>query len=128
MPRAWRRSLSSLQRNAMSLSCECDPYDGEWWYLKPKDYVTAPVLGRRHRCCSCKAFIKPLSLCGRFERERTATEFEEFRLGVTEIGLAPYWMCESCFDLYLSLEELGFCIELPDNMRELVREYAEVYA
>lgn len=35
-------------------------------------------------------------------------------------------MCEICADLYFSLDELGFCITLGDDMRELVRDYAEM--
>lgn len=29
--------------------------------------------------------------------------------------------------MYWSLDELGFCITLGEEMRELTREYAEVY-
>ena len=36
-------------------------------------------------------------------------------------------MCETCSDLYFSLLELGFCINLGDDMSELVKDYAEYY-
>ena len=47
--------------------------------------------------------------------------------GDTEaISLASYWLCEECADLWFSLDELGFhCISPNENMREIVKEYAE---
>jgi hypothetical protein len=44
-----------------------------------------------------------------------------------EVPMTPKWMCERCGDLYFSLTELGFCVSLDDDMRELVKEYAETY-
>ena len=36
-------------------------------------------------------------------------------------------MCETCIDLYFSLEDLGFCFYLGDNMHDLVKDYADIY-
>lgn len=44
-----------------------------------------------------------------------------------EVPMPTWFMCERCGDLYYSLTELGFCISLgSDDMRDLVREYAEM--
>lgn len=44
-----------------------------------------------------------------------------------EIPRAPWFLCETCADLYFSLRELGFeCVAPDENIRELVREYAEL--
>jgi len=45
-----------------------------------------------------------------------------------EIYLADVYLCETCADLFFSLQDLGFSCVLPDeDMRELVKEYAETY-
>lgn len=117
----------------MSLSCDCE-FDYsivDWWYEGPTDYSLAPVLGRRKRCCSCGQLIHPRDIRVEFRRFRNPTEWEDWFLGWSAEGgeatLASWFMCEECGDLYFSLDELGFCVSLGDNMRELTREYAEVY-
>lgn len=110
----------------MSLSCECD-YDSEgWFYYPPDDYSFAPN-GRRKRCCSCDNLIDAGSIVGRFNRARYARDDIEMAIHGEgcEIDLAPYFMCEECTDLFFSLKELGFCVNIGgESMRELVAEYA----
>lgn len=114
----------------MSLSCGCD-FDGDgWYYYAPKDYTTAPKLGRRKRCCSCKQLINLGATALTFDRYRQPSygSIEEKIFGEgAEIQLASYWMCESCGDQYFNLEALGFCITLPANMHKLREEYVELY-
>jgi len=44
------------------------------------------------------------------------------------IVLASHWLCEECSDLWFSLYELGFqCVTPNENVRDLVRQYAELY-
>jgi hypothetical protein len=43
------------------------------------------------------------------------------------VPLADWWMCERCADLFYSLIELGFCVMLGDDMRDLVKEYTLFY-
>jgi hypothetical protein len=45
-----------------------------------------------------------------------------------EIPLASSYLCERCADLYLSLDDLGYCGQPWENQLELVSEYAELHA
>ena len=113
----------------MSLSCTCGEWDGEgWFYIPPDDFTPFQKL-RRKRCVSCK---EPIS-CG-----DTSLKFERFRAPVgdietrimgedAEIRIASWFLCEKCGDQYFNLAELGFCINLPANIFELLKEYQETY-
>ena len=111
----------------MSLSCYC-PDDGDldqWWY-RPDDYSVLTA-NRSRRCRSCGELIRPGDLVAKFEREReTKGDIEERIWGDEDVPMAPWYHCERCADLYFSLEELGFCVDPNDDMRELVKEYAEM--
>lgn len=109
----------------MGLTCDCGD-DYEWWYQTPDDYS---VFGRKRatRCRSCGALVCAGETVLRFIRWRAPRcDFEE-RFHGDEVLLAPAYYCERCADLFWSLKELGFCINLDDDMRELVKEYAELY-
>ena len=116
----------------MGLSCECpcgDEYDAVWYYNEPGDYSKLPK-GRRKRCCSCRTLINIGANVTKFSRWRESKpdSIEEEILGEgAVIKLANWYQCEKCSDLYFSLEELGFCIEPGDDMRDLIKEYAEEY-
>ena len=101
----------------MSLSCECNSdIDYEFNYLPPTDYDTA---AEALQCRSCEQSIPTGATIATFELVTYDDNGEE-QYGEDE------HMCEVCADLYFSLEELGFCITLGDDMRELVEEYAEM--
>lgn len=115
----------------MSLSCYCD-FDADirdhlWIWYAPSDYVTLSTK-RSRRCCSCGTRIKPGQTVAAFDRVRAPNEIEERIFGEdAEIGLATWFHCETCADLYFSLADLGFCMNLGDDMREIVKEYAYHY-
>jgi len=111
----------------MSLSCECD-FNGEGWFWTDAKETTL-ISKRRKRCCSCNTLIELNAITVEFNRARfPATEVEEKIYGDDgEITLASRYMCETCGDLFWSLEALGFCIYLGDDMRKLVKEYADLY-
>lgn len=115
----------------MPLGCECD-YDGDydWYYWAPDDYQHLATT-KRKRCSSCKELIDIGAVCTEFTRSREVrTEIERRIYGEGDpqaIWLASYWLCEECSDLYFSLSELEFCVSPTDNMRGLVREYAEIW-
>lgn len=111
----------------MSLTCECDDWDGDgWYYHGPYEGNYKPCRGKR--CCSCGSMVRTGDTCVTFPRYRgPASEIEE-RIYGEEVPLASWVMCETCGDLFWSLDALGFCISIgADSMRELTRQYAEIY-
>lgn len=109
----------------MTLSCHCDG-DMDWWHYGCDDYSTL-VAKRGRRCVSCKCWIKPGATVAQFDCERVSRGDIEWRIYGDEVPMPPKFMCETCADLYFSLDALGFCINLGDSMRALAKEYAEVY-
>lgn len=111
----------------MPLSCSCPTVDdAEWWWYSPEDYSTFKA-SRRKRCKSCGTLINQGAVCTEFRRSRQSTYMEEKIFGFSDdIELASWFHCEKCADLYFSLSELGFCVSPEDDMRELVKEYAEM--
>jgi len=109
----------------MSLSCSCYD-DGDWSYIRPEDYTTLNTK-RSRKCCSCKATIKVGDLCAKFERvQHVQDDSVTYRIHGDERELADWWMCEACADQFFNLDALGFCINLPANMRRLLAEYVEM--
>ena len=99
----------------MPLTCSCSG-DYDWFYESPEFYSIFDYK-RRKRCCSCGDLIDIGSYAGRFE----SYEFDE---AGDEKYLAPNWMCETCTDIFFTLEDLGYCIVLKsDNMKDLLAEY-----
>jgi len=118
----------------MPLTCECEVNeydDATWYYMRPDDYTTTPTDGRRRRCKSCGELIEQGALAARWDRERyPAPDSVEARIWGEEqpIPLAPYWHCEPCADQSFNLLELGFCVQPEEDVRALVREYANITA
>ncbi|NCA72011.1 MAG: hypothetical protein EOM91_18420 [Sphingobacteriia bacterium] len=113
----------------MTLSCTCHDDDGdyEWLLHSPSDYSTLNT-NRRKRCKSCGTLIDVGAIVARFERNRySRTDIEERIYGEgPDVPMAEWYHCEDCADQYFNLTELGFCVQPDDNMRELVREYAQM--
>ncbi len=115
----------------MSLPCYCDfdGVDAPWYFLPANDYEALGTK-RRQRCRSCKELIDLGAICLRFARTREARDAVEERIyGENDpeaIALADWYFCERCADLFLSLEELGFCLSIEDDMRQVVKEYASM--
>lgn len=111
----------------MSLSCYCSD-EGEWWYMEPSDYSMMPQFRARKRCASCEQLIPHGSTVLRFECFREwRGEIEERIFGDDGVQTADRWMCETCGDLYYSLTDLGYCYYMGDDVRKMVREYAELH-
>lgn len=115
----------------MSLSCSYNDYEAEpgmkcWYY--PEDYSKLETL-RRKRCCSCGELIDKRSIVAKFVRYKVPENDIEINIYGEdgEVPLADHYMCERCADLYFSLEELGFYIQLGNDMRDLVKEYGEMH-
>ena len=112
----------------MSLSCSCDEWEGDGWSWVSDDDFRKFEGKKRKRCCSCKELINIGADCIRFVRFRMAQDDIELRIygDGNEIYIAPWFMCESCGEIFLNLESLGYCINLCDRMDDLLAEYHEM--
>jgi predicted RNA-binding Zn-ribbon protein involved in translation (DUF1610 family) len=108
------------------LACDCDSDECEWWYD-----ATAPVLPlatkRMRRCCSCKDRIAVGDDCMKFRRWRCPNEDSvAWRIYQDEEPLAAWYLCDRCAGLYESLDSLGYCGLLGQDLRKVCREYADM--
>ncbi len=114
----------------MSLSCTCPDDDGDfaWYYSSPEDFTKLETK-KRKRCSSCKELINIGDTILKFVKWRYPKDDIEERIygDGGEISMAPVFMCEKCGDQYMNLEALGFCINIEENMFELLKEYQEEY-
>ena len=116
----------------MALACECpSDYDGEaaWYYYAPSNFNILETT-KRKRCISCGKLIDIGADVLEFQRYRyPITEIEEKILGEsTPVSLASQYMCFSCGGIYLSLTELGFCVDIEVPMALTIKEYQIEYA
>lgn len=114
----------------MSLSCECDWDDPDWWYDDSRP-VEPLATKRSRRCVSCNDRIKVGDDCKEFTRWRHARydTIEERIYGEGgEVPMASWYLCDRCAGLYESLDDLGFCGLLGEkhDLRETCREYADM--
>ena len=121
----------------MPLSCNCDtdwyPDPGDWYFECPSDYTTlrehAPKKKVRVRCLSCNCLIGFDDVVIAFPRTKIPGNDVEVAIygDDGEIPIATKYHCETCADLYFSLEELGFCCQPGVDQRDLVKEYVKFY-
>ena len=114
----------------MTLTCGCEewyPEPGYWCYVSTDEGYQTLETSKRKRCCSCKELIDIGAICGIFPRYKVPGSDIEINIYGEdgEIPLASDYMCERCYDLMLSLEELGFCAYPRENQLDQVAEYAE---
>ena len=114
----------------MSLTCENDGDgdDAAWYYTTPHDFTILETK-RGRRCCSCGEPIKVGAMILKFYCYRPANnEIEERIYGddYDAVSLPTKYMCEPCGDLALNLQEMGYCTPPGDDMRETVKEYADM--
>ncbi len=109
------------------LSCSCSEDDYSWFYFMPNDFVCLDTK-RRRRCCSCRNLIDLKSLCLKIERYRDPKTFVEDKIyeDVGEVPISPYWLCESCGEIFLNLTEIGYCLDLGIDLRKYLQEYHEI--
>lgn len=116
----------------MSLSCYCEEGDGSgWWYYNPKedDFTTLEKRGykRRKRCASCNNLIELNSDTLEFQRAREPLSEVEENIYGYEVNLSSLFMCEHCGEIFLSLQDLGYCLNLGyQSMQEYLEEYWEL--
>ena len=108
------------------LSCSCnDDYEWDKWYMPPSDFTKFNG-ARRKRCISCRELIDFNTDCIKFENYRSPTSDIEERIWGHEVQLADSYACEKCGEIFLNLEELGYCVNLGDNFIEALKEYWEL--
>jgi hypothetical protein len=112
----------------MPLSCGYGDEDSSWFFIPPDDFTTFEG-PKRKRCCSCKELIDIGALSLKFACHRPPkNEIEDRIYGEDgEIPLADKFLCEPCGDQFMNLEALGFCIDITENMIDLLKEYVENY-
>jgi len=110
----------------MSLMCGCDDeWDGESEYFESKN--PGPLkTWRGRRCSSCGDLIKPGQICLEFERFRAPRDPIEEKAHSDGVQIASKYHCERCGDLFLSLQELGYCVHWGEQMLDLAAEYAAI--
>lgn len=106
----------------MGIACECsDDFD----YYVDKPFATELKTSRRKRCTSCKVLIDIGEDCLSFPSWRRPRSDIEERIHGDEVPLANVYMCEKCGNIYESLSELGFCVDLDEPMKYALSEYHE---
>lgn len=111
----------------MSLHC-ATAYGGDdfdwYWAWSPDDDPKPLATVRSRKCCSCKVRLKPGDQAAAIERWRNPVTDIEERIAGDEVPLATWYLCEKCFDLSLSLDELGYCFDLGNqSLADQIKEY-----
>lgn len=105
----------------MPLSCWIND-EGPYWYETARIFEEF-YQPKRKRCWSCKQLINIKSWCIRFNRFRDTMNDMEERIYGDHKRLADWFLCESCGEIYLNLDAIGYNIWLDDNMNDLLKEY-----
>lgn len=114
------------------LSCDCDYGDDADWYYDDSKEVSPLATKRMRRCCSCKDRIAVGEDCKAFPRWRNVRDYSDPEVLVRIYGeggeypLPTWYLCDRCAGLYESLDGLGFCDLLGQDLRKVCREYAEM--
>jgi hypothetical protein len=101
----------------MGLSCFCDEDSFDYYAHPEKNFK---ISAKKAVCHSCKKTIE----AGEFILVFGTWTIDE---SGDEIYGDDLVFCEKCGEYYLNLEDLGFCVNLEDNMIELVTEYKKEY-
>jgi len=110
------------------LTCTCgEEEDAKWWYFDPNKFSQLKT-SRRKRCCSCKKLIDLGCDVLKFERERpTRNDIEDNIYGEGEsVPMPPYYMCETCGEIYLNLSDIVYCLDITESMKDYLTEYQQM--
>ncbi len=113
----------------MSISCASNSFDSDgcdwYWYWHCEPITLQTKRGRK--CCSCGEKIKVGDTASRVERFRGPNNDIEEAIYGDKVELAPWYLCETCSDLALSLDELGFCFDLGgESLKDQIKEYRDM--
>jgi hypothetical protein len=101
----------------MGLSCFCDEDSIDCYANSEKNFR---IIEKNDVCHSCKKTIESGDFILAFETW-TIDESGD------EIYGEGFFFCEKCGEYYWNLEDLGFCVNLDNNMQDLVAEYRELF-
>jgi len=110
------------------LSCSCGEWEGEGIAYEPPNDFTVLETSKRKRCTSCKKLIDIGSSVlpfGRFRAPQTDIEVDIYG-DDGEIRLCNHYLCETCGEIYLNLETIGYCVDPENDMTEYLSEYHEI--
>lgn len=94
------------------LACDCNPDDAD--------------------CCSCKERIAVGDDCKPFPRWRIVSGYSDPEVVVRiygeggELTLPTWYLCDRCAGLYESLDDMGFCDLIGQDLRKACVEYAQM--
>lgn len=97
--------------------------DNSDYYFYHNDKFSKLETKKRKRCCSCNNLINIGDTIISFERARKSLTDIEERIYGDEVSLANHYMCEKCFEIYLNLMDIGYNIDIDQNMNEYLKEY-----
>ena len=109
----------------MPLSCSCDEWDGDGvGWIVPNDFSELKTKKAR-RCKSCRALIKPNSQVLEFKRIRYPNSEIELKIysEYTELPMASWYLCGDCGEMFMNFDDLGFCVNPDENMKDLLELY-----
>lgn len=106
----------------MSISCFCDDYDPDWYYVARDDFEELNTK-RSRRCCSCKSVLRQGDTVLKFVRWRSPLTLIEESIKGDEVNIAPWYMCEVCGGLFFAIEEAGMCCDIRESLADQIKEY-----
>lgn len=111
----------------MSLSCSCFDYDADWYYEVANDFMVLDTK-RSRKCCSCGKRIAVVDEAVKVYRNRPAREGVEMNIYGDDhdaVSMSPWYLCETCGGLYWSIEDLGMCCSIENDIAAQIRDYME---
>jgi hypothetical protein len=117
--------LNITERFKQMLECACGEWDGESGsaYFPDNQLRKLEDGKRKKRCKSCENPISHGEECLRIARERASRhEIEESIYGDT-VPVASWYLCAGCGEVFLNLENAGYCPDPSENQGWLLREH-----
>lgn len=108
----------------MSLSCYCESDEADWYFEAADDFIDLATK-RGRKCSSCRTKIKPGETALEFKRWRPPSGCNwiiEEAIHGDQVPLASWYMCEACGGLFLSVQELGMCCDITENVAQQIKD------
>lgn len=110
----------------MPLSCYCSE-ESDYYYDKiPEDFSKLET-SRRKRCNSCRQLINIGDEVLKIPTWRYPNSDIEDKIYYAggQVPLAPRYLCAKCGEIFLNLTEYGYCVNIEENMHDLLRDHWE---